>query len=612
MQTNIPVEPEKKRDSHPVRLPPRRNYPPLLLPLALIGAILLLDAVLPLAGFWFHTASLPTIGTWSLLPTHLLFPGWAVSTSITSANPTSPPDLLGWQQMPFLIGAFLLFFSGYLLALRLLPRSVTSFRYIFYTTLLLGAVAILIPVVTSPDIFSYIAYARMGVIYHLNPLTTLPTAIRNDPIYPQLYWNTQPSAYGPTWTAITSVLQWLTLVFGTQSLLPMVLALRLLGLATHLCSTLLIWFIVGRVQLRQGQVSAPKRWLATLAFAWNPLLLFEACVNAHNDAQLLLLVLLAIWFLLPSQSVANGVEKMNEVRDIRQLDGPINRRLAAINRPLPRIGTSGLDNTLPVLAIVMLALAACLKLNIVVLLPFVLIFLWKQARRPLATVTLATLLFGGLILLLYAPFWQHGAILNLLHTNPTTSRDINTLPEFLSHLYNSITINLGFPHPPLIGSTAETISHTLSIGLFVLCYLGLCWQAIRSVPALQTIASLIRWLALAWLLYCAVGTPWFWPWYLVTFFGLYALVFATCTVGESFVGLRNIPVAIAILTFSMLSLYCFYAWSPNATYIPGLPDFQWAYLRGLWAWLLPLLALRVSRNHPIAQRYHRDLENAAE
>jgi hypothetical protein len=568
MQTNIDaIHPNNEVGTPSGKV---RNYLPSFLPLAMLGAILFLDAALPLGGFWFHTALLSTLGSWSLLPTHLLFPGWAISSSITSVNPTPPADILGWLQMPFLISAFIIIFLLYLLALSRLPRRITSYRYIFYSTLLLGGLYLLFPVVTSPDIFSYIAYARIGVIYHLNPLTTLPTAIHADPVYPQLYWNDQPSAYGPVWAGITCALQWLTLIFGTQSLVPMVLALRLLGLVTHLCSTLLIWSIVGRVQLLQGQVSTTKRWLATFAFAWNPLLLFEATVNAHNDAQLLLFVLFALWFLLPTQHTTTTTSRQAKI---------------------------------PILTIVMLALAACLKINLLVLMPFVLLFLYKQSPRPILTVTASVLLFGGIIMLLYAPFWQNGAILNIVHTNPTTSRDINTLSEFLSRLYNSVITDLGFPRPPYYGSAAETTSHTLSIGLFVVLYALLVWQALRSAQALRSLPSLFRWLAMAWLLYCAIGTPWFWPWYTVTFFGLYVLAAATSTDELSLFGLTRFPLVVSLLAFSMLSIYCFYAWGPHDTYIPGLPDFQWAYLRGLWAWLIPLLALYKNRNKRIAQRY---------
>jgi len=401
-------------------------------------------------------------------------------------------------------------------------------------------------------------------------------------VYVHLYWNNQPSAYGPSWVAITSLLQWITLLFGKQSLLPMVIALRNFGLISHLCSTLLIWSIAGQMQRLQGRVSQQKRILATLAFAWNPLLLFEACVNAHNDAVLLLFILLATWFLLPGKHKTTGY-------------------LAAM---------------------LMLALATCLKLNAVLLLPFFLIFIWKQETpetntpggSPLARTLVAALTYAGTIILLYTPFWQHGEILRVFQMNPTTSRAINTLPEFFSHLYNSIAGALGYPLAPLNSSVAENVAHSLSIGIFAILYGALCWQAMVRVHTMTTLPSLVRWLALAWLLYCCIGTPWFWPWYVVTLFGLYALAEATGEDDIVLFGFLRLPFAAYLLTFSMLSMYCFYAWGPHDSFIPGLPGFQWAYLRGLWVWAIPLLAIRrplypifrqrrqISKREPIEQR----------
>src|SRR5258706_5170708 len=485
-----------------------------------------LDAVLPLDGLWFHTAMLGQPGSWPLLPTHLLFPGWAISSSIMqSYKPAAPDVTLSWIQVPLLLLAFLLVFLLYLLTLRRLPRFIntSTFRYILYSTALLGLMYVLIPVVTSPDVFSYLSYARMGIIYHLNPLTTLPTTIPADPTYVHTYWNTQPSAYGPTWVALSSALQWLTLIFGSQALLPMIIALRLVGLAAHLCSTLLIWSIIGRIQRAQGQISPAKRTFATLAFAWNPLLLFEACVNAHNDAVLLLLVLLAVWFLVSGKRA--------------QLSSSL----------LP--------------AMVVLALATCLKVNVVVLMPFIFIFVGKQIKgsKALHIMSLLALVYTGIIILLYAPFWQDGAILNIFHTNPTTSRNINTLVEFFSRLYNSLISALGYPPPPLYGSAAESFTHTLSIGLFVVIYIYLCGRAIRRPEPLYTLPCLLRCLAGAWFLYCLIGTPWFWPWYMVTFFGFYAIIAGTSLEKEGKPGFSRLPLAIALLAFSMLSIYCFYA-----------------------------------------------------
>jgi len=250
----------------------------------------------------------------------------------------------------------------------------------------------------------------------------------------------------------------------------------------------------------------------------------------------------------------------------------------------------------------MLVLATCLKLNTVLLMPLFFIFIWKQEHRenvptkvPFARTFTLILAYVSTIILLYAPFWQNGKLLLVFQTNPTTSQNINALAEFLSRLYISIMAVAGYSPIAVSGSPAESIAHTVSIALFVTLYALLCWQAIVSKQSLKTLPSFVRWLALAWLLYCVCGTPWFWPWYTVTFFGLYALVNAT---GEDdllvsgFLRLPLAPFATYLLAFSMLSIYCFYAWGPHDSFIPGLPGFQWAHLRGLWAWVIPLLALR--------------------
>ncbi|HAG99012.1 MAG TPA: hypothetical protein DCL75_09190, partial [Ktedonobacter sp.] len=66
--------------------PGQKLFPFILLAM-MVCALLLLDAVLPLEGFWFHTALLTQTGSWALLPTHLFFPGWGVTSSIQSLTP---------------------------------------------------------------------------------------------------------------------------------------------------------------------------------------------------------------------------------------------------------------------------------------------------------------------------------------------------------------------------------------------------------------------------------------------------------------------------------------------------------------------------------------------
>src|SRR5207302_1752211 len=110
----------------------------------------------------------------TLLPAYLLFPGQAISL-VLSGNPIVQPPaaMLSWQETALLFNAFLLMFLIYWLALYTLPRLINR-KYLIYSTLLLGLICLFFPIVTSLDIFSYIAYSRMEVIYHLNPLTALP------------------------------------------------------------------------------------------------------------------------------------------------------------------------------------------------------------------------------------------------------------------------------------------------------------------------------------------------------------------------------------------------------------------------------------------------------
>jgi hypothetical protein len=564
--------------SWPLKSSKRRTFFPFVFLFAMGCAILLMDAILPLRDLWFHEAQLTQLGSWPVLPSLILFPGWALIPPIPQMNVTGVPQVIqSWEKIPLLLGSFVVVFLLYLLALRRLPEQVSR-RYLFISTALLGILYALIPIVTSPDLYSYIAYARIGVIYHLNPLTTIPTAIRTDAIYHYIPWVDQPSAYGPTWAIITCSLQWVIALFRSDLVLPMVIALRMLGLVMHLVSTLLIWSISGHLQRLYKTISPTTRLRATLAFAWNPLLLFEACVNAHNDTTLLFLILLAIWFLVRNAAYNAEMDRTSDilVEHVTKTEG---------QRAI-------------ILAAVTLAFATCLKINVVLLMPGLLFYTWMQepVKDRLKRIVIATATYSGVILLFYAPFWQGGAILDVFSVNPATYRSINTLADFLGRLYNGIVSALGYPIGATIGSPAESLMHTLSLGIFVIIYMVLCWRLIRR-PSL-TLQGLIGWMAITWLIYCAIGSPWFWPWYIITFLGLYALIEASRNNDSTLFDFLPWPPGkgtyfVRLLTFSMLSLYCFITWGVHHSFIPGLPGFTWSYLSGLWAWVLPVAGVGI-------------------
>lgn len=573
--------------------------------IALICTVLLMNAVMALRNLWFPEALLTQLGSWPVAPSLILFPGWPVNPPIPQFRGPSPYNLLlSWGTLTMLLGTFVAVFLVYLFALRSLPARISQ-RFIIRSTLVLGLLFVLIPVVTSSDIYSYIAYARIGVIHGLNPLTTVPQAISTDPVYKYVSWRDQPSAYGPTWTLLTSFFQEILALCGLGAyILPMVLVLRLWGLAMHVCSVCLVWSIGGSLQRLHGIVSAKKRLLATLAFAWNPLLLLEACTNAHNDTTLLLLILLAIWFLV-------RVQLGNDVLVSTGFAGRLIWRL----HPSAR---SWLRYLVPA---ILLGLGTSLKVNLVLLVPGLFFYQWLQEpSQPIAQrlkrVSISVIVYITVIVALYAPFWQGGAVLNVFQTNPSTYRSINTLPYTLSHLYDSSMAALGFPLARPIGSPAEHFFHTLSLGFFVLLYLGLCWQAWRSPGFMRSIHGLVRWMAITWLFYCSIGSPWFWPWYMITFFGLYALMEASkpahIYIEEAFIAPVGAPASltrlfkrfqdkllqpnvIRLFALSMLFVYGFATWGPAHSVAPGLPGFQWSYLTGAVAWFVPLFGLKTVR-----------------
>lgn len=521
----------------------QNNLPATILGL-MLGTLVFALAVLNLRDLGFGDGLVGHLIPLTAWPAHVLFsdlPLTIVPYFHTRAT------LLGWQETGLLAGTFLSIFLLYLIALRCLPSRI-SFRYIVISTLVIGAFYILIPILTSSDIFSYISYARYGVFYHQNMLTVTPMMFPNDVITTFVQWRGQPSAYGPSWAFLSYTLQWALGLFNPTNITNMVLALRVLGLVMQVLSSWLVWTIIGRLQERSGYRAPQRRLMATLAFAWNPLLLFEACVNAHNDSSLLFLVLLAILMLVPKGRTT-----------------PLNYVLCAF----------------------FLALATCLKINIVLLFPGLLLFLWVQRHRRIDVILAVVLTYVSTIVLLYAPFWSNGAVLQVFSVNPGTVRAVNTPADFLSHLYNGLIAAFGAPVQLPIGSPSEHVLHNIFTDCFVLVCIVYGLKTLLMPRMINTLPRMLQWMALMWLLYCVL-TPWFWPWYMFVFFGLYALLEGVSDDKRGLRGFFQPSWMPRLLTLTMLCLNCFTTSAMTQSTIPGLPGFQWTFLRGLWAWL-PLL-----------------------
>src|SRR2546429_736765 len=132
--------------------------------------ILFIAIVVPFRSLCLYDAFPSThIGSWLLTPTRVFFPHASVFWPIHRPIGCPAPLSIAWKQTGMLLLSFLALFVVYLLAIRWLPRHITH-KYIFLTTALLGFTCVFYAASSSQDIFSYITYARIGDIYHLNPL----------------------------------------------------------------------------------------------------------------------------------------------------------------------------------------------------------------------------------------------------------------------------------------------------------------------------------------------------------------------------------------------------------------------------------------------------------
>ena len=149
----------------------------------------------------------------------------------------------------------------------------------------------LAPVLLSHDVYSYVDYARLGVLHGLDPYVHRPAEAPLDPVYVHVTWTGVVSAYGPLFTLATYPLAWLP-VWWAVAALKAVAALSVLAIAA----------LVARI--------APSRGVSPLAaaafVALNPLVLIHVVGGAHNDAIAMLAATLGIAAMLSARPASAG------------------------------------------------------------------------------------------------------------------------------------------------------------------------------------------------------------------------------------------------------------------------------------------------------------------
>jgi hypothetical protein len=409
----------------------------------------------------------------------------------SSSSPDGRYLTANFEVLLFIALAFVVYVvTAYLIGRRALPVQMRVLRrWMWIGTIVAGLFFVLTPGMASKDLFVYADYGNLVGAHGANPYFTTPAQIAHGDLLTLIDgWSNVPSAYGPVWVYLSGLL---SLIFGDHPL-PYFYIYRLIALTCHILNIVLIGQILRKLGRSERIIT-----LGMFLYAWNPLMLFEGPLGAHNDVFMSTLML---WGLLLC--------------------------LRADQR-----GFTKLKNYWP--GLVVLTLAVLVKFTSI---PLIIFFLLVLAARTLGSpqtpvrampwiaaiknVLIAGAIFVVLVVLAYLPYWighSIGAIVQSFGAPPSSSGAQNSLMRVAINLINAGGASGGIVNL-LASRKFWSLIDALAIGIAVL--VG-AWYAWRS-PSLRTLILG----SLATMTIILLVTPWFYSWYVVWLIALVPLALA--------------------------------------------------------------------------------------
>ncbi len=365
------------------------------------------------------------------------------------------PGITGWLEgvgerlgfRVFLI-ALLAFTAAYAGLLALAGRLRAERRAATWAVALVAVLNVVVaagPILFSTDVFSYISYARMGVLHGLNPYLHGPVAANTDGIYKYVGddWRKVATAYGPLYTLLSYPLALLGLkgaVWGAKAM----------ALAAGAGTLALTW--------RCARVRGYDPPTALVVVGANPLWVLYGLGGAHNDLIMTLCMMAAVALILSEE-------------------GPGSPASGRLRHPL------GAGRDAPAGAAVVAG--ALVKATGAVLLPFMLL-----ARRSLPALWGALAAAVAVAVVSYPVFGLHGLDVVAALNRDAALVSTDSFPTEIAHLLGKPGV---FP-----------ADHTLLKAALVVVVLHLAWRTWRGYDwvaasgwTLLAIAVTSTWL-LAW------------------------------------------------------------------------------------------------------------------
>lgn len=254
------------------------------------------------------------------------------------------------------IGLLLIFSVLYLLLIKKEKQIFRNYKQIILFIAVISLLFTLTLPFLSSDIYYYIGDSWLASKYGENPYYTTVKDLQDNGINDEIldntgYWSNTTSVYGPLWNSIAKVLVSLSLGNVTIALF----IFKLVSLLIHVLNSYLIY-----------KITKSKKYM--LLYGLNPLVLIELLSNVHNDIYLILFILLALYFMIRKKSIC--------------------------------------------FTVLFLALSITIKYSTVLIVPFILIYCFKN--QPIPKRILYCILTGltiiALVVLFYLPYFRDFSI----------------------------------------------------------------------------------------------------------------------------------------------------------------------------------------------------------
>jgi alpha-1,6-mannosyltransferase len=309
----------------------------------------------------------------------------------------------------------------------------------------------------SIDVYSYLVHGYLQTGLDENPYVVGARAVADTSFGHEIAkYGWRPvhpiSPYGPILTHLERAV-----VAVTRDVPWQIMLFKAVAVAAALGSAAVIWMLLGRVRPDQ-------QLLGTIVFLWNPMIIWELAGEGHNDAVMILLVVLAMALILQERHTA-GIAIMS---------------LAVLTKYLP-----------------------------LMLVPLAAVYAWRTThahRRLVVRALLGTMIAATVTVMLFLPLWVGVDTFRGVRLNGAPGSTGST-PTILLEVLDRIA-----PHP-----NWQAIMWGLVMLASLIC---VTWQARR----MTDVSGFLRAVAVVWLLYLLLISPTYWPWYATMVVALLALV----------------------------------------------------------------------------------------